>query len=64
MQSHTIHGAFETGVVKSGWNLKKLLKGAFHILHDTPARQDDYDRSTGSTILFNSGPLDGWMISQ
>ena len=39
---HTIHGAFETGVVKSGWNLKNLLKGAYRILHDTAARRDDY----------------------
>ena len=46
---HTVHRSLETGVTKSGWNLKKLLKGAHRILHDTPARREDYFNITGST---------------
>ena len=44
---HIVHGAFETGATKSGWNLKKLLKGAHRILRDTPARREDYFNLTG-----------------
>ena len=44
---HTVHGAFETGATKSGWNLKKLLKGAHQILRDTPARRKDHFNLTG-----------------
>ena len=47
---HTVHGALETGVEKSGWDLKKLLKGAFLIFHLTAARRDDYYKLTGSTM--------------
>ena len=44
---HTVHGAFETGATKSNWNLKKLLKGPYRILRDTPARREDYFNLNG-----------------
>ena len=46
---HVIHGAFKTGSESTGWNLHKILKGAFMLLHDTPARRDDYFNLTGSS---------------
>ena len=52
---HIVHGSFKTGAEKTGWNLKALLKGSFQILHDTPARREDYEKVTGSNkypILF------------
>jgi hypothetical protein len=45
---HLIHGAFKTGSEKSSWDLHKILKGAFTLLHDSPARRDDYYNLTGS----------------
>ena len=45
---HIVHGSFKTGAEKTGWNLKALLKGSFQILHDTPARREDYEKVTGS----------------
>ena len=44
---HTVRVAFETGVTKRGWNLRKLLKGAHRILRDTPAQREDYFNLTG-----------------
>ena len=44
---HTVHGTFETGATKSNWNLKKLLKGPYRILRDTPARREDYFNLNG-----------------
>ena len=35
---HIIHGVFKTGA-----------EGAFHFLHDTPARRDNYLSITGSS---------------
>ena len=32
---HTIHGAFKTGMEASGWEIKKTLKAAYTILHDS-----------------------------
>ena len=46
---HIIHGAFQTGAEKSSWNLKKTLRGIWQILHDSPARREDYEAVTGST---------------
>ena len=45
---HVIHGSFKTGSESSVWNLHKILEGAFTLLHDTPARRDDYFNLTGS----------------
>ena len=47
---HSVHGAVQTGVEKkTSWGIKKVLKGGFQILHNTPARRDDFVAVTGST---------------
>lgn len=48
---HIVHGALKTGTEKTGWNLKGILKGAFQLLKDSPARREDYVSITGSTIF-------------
>ena len=45
---HIIHRSFTTGAEKSGWKLQKVLKGAYHILHNTPVRREDYESLTDS----------------
>ena len=45
---YTIHGAFKTGFEKSAWKIKKILKRAFYVFHDSPAKRD-YTAKTGST---------------
>ena len=44
-----MHGAFQTGAVKSTWNIHKILKAVWQILHDSPGRRDYYISVTGST---------------
>ena len=46
---HIIHGSLKTGAEKSNWGIKKLLKGAYTLLHDTPARREDYESITASS---------------
>ena len=46
---HIVHGSLKTGTEKSSWKLKKILKGTFHVLHDTPAWREAYVFTTGST---------------
>ena len=48
---HIIHGAFKTGAESAGWNMKAILKGAFTILSDTPARREDYISVTGEEMF-------------
>ena len=43
-----IHGAFKTGAESTNWELKNILKGAFNLLHDSPARRDEFISLTGS----------------
>ena len=39
---HVIHGAFKIGAESTDWKMKKILKAAFQIFHDSPARHEDY----------------------
>ena len=43
---HMVDGAFKTGAENSEWGLKKFLKGAYTILHDTPACRKGYESVT------------------
>ena len=47
---HIVHRSFTAGAEKSGWKLKNLLKGAYYVHHNTPARREDYESTTGSTV--------------
>ena len=46
---HIMHGAFRTSTEKYEWALKKLVKDAYMILHNTLARRKDYKSVTGSS---------------
>ena len=39
---HSIHGAFRTGIEKCWWKLKATMKACYTMLHNSPARRDDY----------------------
>ena len=43
---HVIHGGFKTDAESTDWKIKKILKAAFQILHDSPARHEDYKSVT------------------
>ena len=47
---HAVHGAFKCGAQSLGWKLKDILSGSYQILHDSPARRDDYQSVTDSVI--------------
>ena len=46
---HTVHNSFRTGVEATCWDVKKVLKGDFHVLHNSPACREDYESQNGST---------------
>ena len=46
-----VYGSLKTGINRSSWKTKKTMKGAFYVLHDTPARQEDYTAVTKSTTF-------------
>ena len=46
---HIIHGSLKTGAEKSNWGIKRLLKGAYTLLHDTPASREYYESITASS---------------
>ena len=44
---HITYGAFKSGVEKNVWDIKSMFKPAYTILHDTPARREDFISVTG-----------------
>ena len=48
---HVIQGSMGTGVDDLQWGLKKLMKEAYQLLHETPAHQDDYESIAGSSAF-------------
>ena len=39
---HTVRGVFRTGAETTDWSIKKILRGAYIVLHDSPTRREDY----------------------
>ena len=37
---HTVHSGFQTGTSKTCWNIDKILKSMFFILHDSSTRRE------------------------
>ena len=48
---HVINGAFQTGSMASSWNLKKVLKAEWQIIHDSPPRREDFISVTSSSVF-------------
>ena len=46
---HTVHNSSRTGVEATWWDVKKVLKGDFHVLHNSLACREDYESQNGST---------------
>ena len=47
---HSIHGAFRACAEATEWSIKKILTGAYYVLHDSSARREDCQEVTGSII--------------
>ena len=47
---HSVHGSMKTGEITSKWGLKKIVKSAYTIMHDSPARREDYVSVSGSKL--------------
>ena len=47
---HVIHGTFKTGAESTDWKIKKILKAAFQILPDSPAKREDCKSITGCDL--------------
>ena len=47
---HIVHGSLKTGEAVTEWKLKKVLNAAHRILHDSPARREDYNSVTASSV--------------
>ena len=47
---HVVHGAFKYGVTATGWKLDSLLRSLYYMFSDSPARREEYETLTGSSI--------------
>ena len=48
---HILHGAFQTAIQSSGWNIDKVLKSVYWILHESPVRREIYCREGGGDVF-------------
>ena len=48
---HILHGAFQTGMIKLGWNIGKILQALCKIFDELPARRDLYLREGRSEVF-------------
>ena len=46
---HIVHGAFQTGATKTGWELNKVLKAMYNIFNESPVRRDIYLKEGSSS---------------
>ena len=63
-QLYVMHGVFQTGAVKSTWNIPKILKAVWQIFHDSPAQRDDYISVTDSTSFSHHFCATIWVESE
>ena len=48
---HSIHGAFESGILAVDWEIHKILKSMFKLFHKSPARRDLYLSASSLNIF-------------
>ena len=60
----TAHNAFQTGAVKSTWNIHEILKSVGQIFHDSPAQRDHYISVTGLTSFPHNFHATRWIESK
>lgn len=46
---HTLHNAFKVGFTM--WNVENVLKAMHTLFHNVPARREDYEKVTKSTLF-------------
>ena len=47
---HSMHGAVKSGVESTSRGIKDILEGGFNLLHDSPARREDFQVVTKSNV--------------
>lgn len=47
---HVVHGGFKYGATSTGWKLDSVLRSLWYVFENAPARREDYETITGSTV--------------
>ena len=47
---HSVHGSMKTGEIASKWELKKIMKSVYTIMHKSLACREDYASVSGSKL--------------
>lgn len=48
---HVVHNAFKTGAVASSWDISSFLSSLYYLFKDSPARREDFQKVTGSSLM-------------
>ncbi|XP_074652758.1 uncharacterized protein LOC141907086 [Tubulanus polymorphus] len=58
---HIVHISFKAGSTKSGWDIEILLRSLYSLFKDSPARREDYETVTGSSIFLMKFCAHRWL---
>ena len=47
---HTVHNCFRTGIQKTKWPVEKILKAAYYLFKDSPARSFDFKQTNSERL--------------
>ena len=56
---HSVHGAIRSGVETTFWGIKASLASAFHLLHDSQPRHEDFEVLQVQTSIHSFFVLQG-----
>ena len=45
---HVVHGAFHSGMLKTGWGIDSVLKALHNLFSESPAKREDFIKLTGT----------------
>ncbi|WAR23449.1 LOW QUALITY PROTEIN: hypothetical protein MAR_037118 [Mya arenaria] len=58
---HIVHNAFKTGCQATTWDVSSVLSSMYYLFKDSPARKEDYQKSSGSTRMPMKFVTHRWM---
>ena len=48
---HVVHNSFKSGMDATGWQVSSFLSSLYYLFKDAPARKEDLQTTTGSTLM-------------
>ena len=58
---HVVHNSFKSGMNATGWQVSSFLSSVYYLFKNAPARKEDLQTTTGSTLIPLKLVSHGWL---